>query len=544
MNNGISKLLIVALFLFTSQSAFAQSSAGSSPNYLLYVLAAIAVLMIFAVISLVTNTFVSMEAEKLGVELEEDDTSILPSFSNIGKGKLPGYVESNKLTYLSKGHDILLEGEAANHVDNNVSVSTFAVQPPNFIGMSPIPKVTVEVGEEVKAGDVLFFDKKRPDIKYVAPVSGEVIAVNRAAKRAISEVVILADKDQKYHTFPLLDLHESSRAELVEFLLDTGAWPHINQRPFDVVPDPTDIPKSIFISTFDSAPLAPDLNLAVQGKEEAFQTGLDVLNKLTPGKVYLGISTSGNPSPAFTEAINVEKHYFHGAHPAGNVGVHIHHIDPIITADDKVWTLSVHDVLTIGSIFTEGRYNAERIVALTGAEVGEPRYVKTYLGANIGDLLKNNLTNDHVRVVSGDVLSGKVKNNEGFLNFRDDQITVLEEGDQYEMFGWLLPLSPRPSISNTFPNFLFPDMKFKANTNTHGEKRAFVVTGQYESVMPMDIYPQHLMKSIIVNDIERMEGLGIYELTEEDIALCEFVCTSKQPLQKILREGLEVMREQ
>jgi Na+-transporting NADH:ubiquinone oxidoreductase subunit A len=247
--------------------------------------------------------------------------------------------------------------------------------------------------------------------------------------------------------------------------------------------------------------------------------------------------------PVFTEAKGVEHRWFSGKHPAGNVGVHIHHTEPILRGD-KVWTLGVQDVITLGRLFTEKRFNTERVVAVAGAELKAPKYVKTYLGAKVGDLVKDNLANDHVRYISGDVLSGEKKNEEQFLNVYDDQLTVVEEGDYFEMFGWLLPIKARPSVSRTFPNFLFPNLTFKADTNTHGEKRAFVVTGQYEAYLPMDIYLQHLMKNIIINDLERIEGLGIYELVEEDVALCEFTCTSKQPLQQILREGLDMMREQ
>jgi len=225
------------------------------------------------------------------------------------------------------------------------------------------------------------------------------------------------------------------------------------------------------------------------------------------------------------------------------VGIQIHHTNPI-SANERVWTLGLQDVITIGKLFAEGRYDATRIVALTGAELENTGYVKTYIGANLENMVKGNLKNDHIRVVSGDVLSGKELATNGHIGFYDDQVTVLEEGDEYEMFGWLLPLSPRPTVSKTYPNFLFPKYKFTPNTNTHGEKRAFVVTGQYEKVLPMDVYPQQLMKAILVNDYERMEGLGIYELSEEDVALCEFVCTSKQPVQNILRQGLDMMREQ
>jgi Na+-transporting NADH:ubiquinone oxidoreductase subunit A len=354
----------------------------------------------------------------------------------------------------------------------------------------------------------------------------------------------LADKKIKYKKFKTPELSKASRDELVGFMASTGLWTLINERPFDVVPSMEAIPANIFISTFDTAPLAPDQNLVIARNEPAFQMGLDVLSKLTSGKVHLGLDARGAKAPAaaFTDAAGVEKNWFSGPHPVGNVGVQIHHVAPIKGAD-KVWTVTVQEVITIGQMFLTGEYHADRIVALTGAELSKPSYVKTYQGASLGDLLKGNCQADNLRIVSGDVLSGKQSYEGGFLGFHDDQVTVLVEGNDYELFGWLLPIAPRPSISGTIPSY-GKDHKFEANTNTHGEKRAFVVTGQYESVLPMDIYPQHLLKAIMTNDIEKMEGLGLTELTEEDVALCEFVCTSKNQIQSILREGLEVLKEQ
>jgi len=231
--------------------------------------------------------------------------------------------------------------------------------------------------------------------------------------------------------------------------------------------------------------------------------------------------------------------------PAGNVGIHIHHVDPV-SADQIVWPAGVQDVITIGQLFLDGTYDATRYVAVTGAELKKPAYAKTFIGAKVSDLLDGQLSDgaENIRIISGDVLSGTKVGADDYLDFYDDQLTELEEGDYYEMFGWLLPLEPRPSVSGTFPNKLFGDYKFKPNTNSHGEKRAFVLTGQYEKVLPMDVLPMELMKAIMANDFEQMEGLGIYELVEEDLALCEFTCVSKQPLQSILREGLDVMREQ
>ena len=451
--------------------------------------------------------------------------------------------EGDALKKLKRGFDVRLYGEAEK-VISQVQVNTFAVQPPNFAGISPMPKLEVQEGQHVKAGDALFFDKRNPDLIHVAPISGEVIVINRGERRAIQEVVILADKEVQYRSYDQVpNVESSSREALVAFLLESGAWPLIRQRPYNVLADQNEVPRDIFISTFDTAPLAPDLNLVVEGKAAVFQRGLDVLGRLTSGKVYLGIDGRGVsvPSTVFTQARGVEKVRFKGKHPAGNVGVQIHHIRPILSKE-KVWTLGVQDVLTVGTLFLEGKYDASRIVALTGAALDKPEYVKTCIGANIGDLLKRHALDGNARIISGDVLSGKAKLPAQFLDCYDDQITVIPEGDDYELFGWLLPSSARPSTSKTFFSSIFSNIwVYNVNTNTHGEKRAFVMTGQYEDVLPMDIFPQHLLKAIITNDIEKIEGLGIHEVVEEDLALCEFACTSKQPLQKILREGMEMM---
>ncbi|MCB0629147.1 MAG: Na(+)-translocating NADH-quinone reductase subunit A [Saprospiraceae bacterium] len=545
MRIGTIKTILITGLVLSAHAASAQT-ASEGNNYLIYALVAIAVFLFFYLVVQVSDNLLAIEAKQSGADKTGANFSLFPKLRELFSPRLPDYASNQQVHVLHKGHDILLEGVADQMIDENVQATTYAVQPINFRGISPIPKMLVEVGAEVKAGDALFFDKGTPEIKYVAPVSGEVIAINRGAKRSIIEVVVLADKDQSYRQFDSFDLDNGSREDLVTYLQDSGMWTLINQRPFDVVPETSEIPRDIFVSTFDSAPLAPDLNFVVTGREADFQKGLEVLSRLTSGKVHLGLNAKGATAPAaaFSNAEGIEKHWFHGPHPAGNVGVQIHHVAPIST-QDKIWTLGVQDVITIGALFNEGKVKMDRIIALTGAELVKPKYVRTYLGAKIGDLLADNISAEKkVRIISGDVLSGQKKTPEQFLNAKDDQITVIEEGDDFELFGWLLPVAPRPSTSYTFPNFLYPDYKFKAETNTHGEKRAFVVTGQYEAVLPMDVYPQHLMKAILTNDFERMEGLGIHEVSEEDIALCEFVCTSKQPLQQILRKGQQMMMEQ
>jgi Na+-transporting NADH:ubiquinone oxidoreductase subunit A len=528
-----------------SSSLLAQGGQSSNSNILIYSLLAIVVLFILGLLIQVSDNLLGIKAKQIGLDQEVHNFSVFPRLNEIFSAPKPSYIGSAPYVTLKKGFDILLEGEAARK-KLSAQARTFAVQPPNFKGISPIPKMEVEVGSEVQAGDVLFYAKAQPNIKFVAPVSGEVIAINRGSKRAITEVVILADKEQRYRALTPPQLATASRDELRSFLMESGGWSLLRQRPFNVIPGEQDVPRDIFISTFDTAPLAPDANFVVTGKAEEFQRGLDVLAKLTDGDVWLGLDARGKsaPSEAFTKATGVKPCWFSGKHPAGNVGVQIHHIRPIRNGD-QVWTLGVQEVITLGALFTQQRFNAARVVALTGNEFTQTGYVDTFVGANIGELIAGNLKHDHIRIISGDVLSGEAKTNTGFLDVFDDQITVIEEGDDYEMFGWLAPSYRRPTVSRTYiSNLLFPDEPFQANTNTHGEPRAFVVTGQYEDVLPMDVLPQHLFKAILAGDIERMEGLGIYELVEEDVALCEFACTSKQQLQSMLRDGMEIIQEQ
>ncbi len=546
MKNKILKYsLLFAFWGILSGELLAQGTENSGNDYLLYTLLAVIALLILGMLVQVSDNLLGIRAKQAGLDTEEHGLSVFPRLSDIFAAPKPEYTGKDPVVTLHKGFDIILEGEAAKQ-QIEAQVKTFAVQPPNFRGIAPIPKMEVEVGSEVKAGDVLFHDKAHPDVKFVAPVSGEIIAIERGAKRAITQVIILADKEQQFRSLTPPNLATCSREELQAFLMESGGWTLIRQRPFQIIPAQGDVPRDIFISTFDTAPLAPDLNYVVEGRGEAFQKGLDVLARLTDGEVWLGLDARGNkaPSPVFTGATGVKKCWFRGKHPAGNVGVQIHHIRPI-RSGDKVWTLNVQDVITIGALFTESRYNATRVVAVTGDEIKQAGYVRTYLGANIGDLVAGNLKRDHVRIISGDVLSGAKKETSGFLDAFDDQVSVIEEGDDFEMFGWLTPSYRRPTTSRTYvSNLLFPKDAFDVNTNTHGERRAFVVTGQYEDVLPMDILPQHLFKAILTGDIERMEGLGILELSEEDVALCEFACTSKQPLQDMLRDGLEMMQEQ
>ena len=442
---------------------------------------------------------------------------------------------------LKKGLNINLVGEANKVYATLKPSQKYVVKPTDFHGVTP--KMVVKPGDKVKAGSVLFYDKYMQQVKYCSPVSGEVIAVERGAKRKILDVVVKADAEQQYKQFEKADSSDLSREQIIDNMLNSGVWPFIRQKPYDIVANPTDIPKAIFISAFTTAPLAIDNDFALYGMEELFQKGLDFITKLTEGKTHLNIDGNTNSSKVFTGAKGVEINTVSGTHPAGNVGVQIHHINPI-NKGDIIWYLQPQDVIAIARLFLDGKYDVSRIVALCGSEIKKPRYYRTIAGAQISNMLTENTASENYRVISGDVLTGTQITADGYLGFYDTQLTVLPEGNEAEFMGWLLPGLQKFSASKTFLSFLFPSKKYKLDTNMHGEERAYVMTGEYEKVIPMDIYPMHLIKAIMIEDIELMENLGIYEVSPEDFALCEFVCTSKMDVQSIIREGLDLVKKE
>ena len=447
----------------------------------------------------------------------------------------------SKTITIKKGLDINLTGEAVKAVAT-VEAEMFAIKPADFHGI--FPKLLVNEGDEVKAGTLLFFDKYRENIKFTSPVSGTIAEIRRGAKRVLLEIKIRANSNHDFVDFGKADPNKLSRAEIVEKLLESGVWPMIRQRPYNVIAHPDHSPKAIFISGFDTAPLAPDYNFIVDGQNEAFQAGIDALKKLTDGKIHLNLTGDSTPSPVFSQCKNVEINYFKGPHPTGNVGVQINKIDPI-NKGDVVWHVRPSEVLTIGKLFLEGRYNSERIVAISGSEVLKPHYIKTKIGALARNLTANNLASGKLRYISGNPLTGTKIDREGFLGFYDSQITILPEGDYFEFFGWALPGLGKFSFSKTFFSWLgSKKKKYSLDTNLHGGHRAFVMTGQYEKVFPFDIYPMQLLKAILAKNIDQMENLGIYEVVEEDFALCEFIDTSKTEMQAIVREGLDFLRKE
>jgi Na+-transporting NADH:ubiquinone oxidoreductase subunit A len=443
---------------------------------------------------------------------------------------------------IRKGVDIRLKGEAEKRYESPAPSNIFAVKPPDFHGL--VPKLEVKQGDEIKAGTALFHDKYNAEVKYCSPVSGEVAEVVRGAKRRILEVKIIADQEISYKDFGSFNADSASRDDLLNRMLEGGMWPFVEQRPFAVVANPKVAPKAIFISGFDSSPLAPDPDFVMEGQEADFAAGLKAMVKLADGKpVHLNV-TKG--SSFFKAADGVTVNEFSGPHPAGNVGVQIHKIDPI-NKGDVVWVVKPQDVSNIGRFLSTGNHDVRRNVALTGSEANNTAYFSVRLGYPIASLVDGRMAEGDVRIVSGNPLSGSSVAKDGFLGYRDHQITLLPEGHDPQFFltkGWLGPGFDKFSLSRTFPTWMIPGKKYTLNTNQNGEERAFVMSGEYEKVFPFDIYPVHLLKAIIVNDVDAMEKLGIYEVAPEDFALCEYGCTSKIEAQKIIREGLDTILEE
>ncbi len=440
---------------------------------------------------------------------------------------------------IKKGLNIPLAGKAEKILSQGKTEGVlFAIKPTDFPSLTP--KTSLKPGDKVKAGDTVFFSKYRPEIRFASPVSGTLKEINRGERRKILEFIIEPDGTQEFAKFETGNLADLSREKVKELMLESGVWPVIRQRPFDVIAKPESAPKSIFISAFDSSPLAPDYDFVLNDEAADFQKGIEALQKLTDGSVNLVTNAEYSPSKTFLNAQGVEKHTAKGPHPAGNVGVHIHHIDPI-NKGEEVWHINPQDVVIIGRLFSKGIYDARKTIAITGSEVNKPSYIKTLAGINIESLTENNVSEGNLRYISGNVLSGTQVEKTGFLGYYDHQITVIPEGNEYEFFGWALPGFNKFSKSRTFFSWLLPKKEYTMNANLHGGERPFTFSEEYEKVFPMDIYPVHLLKAIMIEDIDQMEQLGIYEVGEEDMALCEYVCTSKVEVQKTLRQGFDLM---
>ena len=440
---------------------------------------------------------------------------------------------------IKKGLDIKLVGEASLTKNDAIKSNFYSIKPEDFHGLTP--KLLVKAGAKVKAGEPIFYDKSNDSIQFVSPVSGEVAEIIRGEKRRILEVKIQADKTQTYFDHNKLEVKSAKNEAIKAKLLESGCWPFVMQRPYDVIANPEKTPKGIFVSAYASAPLAANYDFVLTGKQAELQAAVTALSKLTDGDVNVSVSKDSH-SP-FTNLEDVVIHKVSGPHPSGNVGTLINKIDPV-NKGEVVWTVTPQDLVIIGEVLLTGKFNAERIVALAGSGIQEPRYLVTKIGSEVATMVYDRgIEKDaNVRIISGTVLSGKEIKPDGFLGYYSNVVTVIPEGDDYEFFGWNKPVFEKVSTSRALTfSWLTPNKKFDLNTNTNGEHRAFVLTGTYEEVFPLDIFPMQILKACMYQDLDEMEALGMYEVAPEDFALTEFVCVSKQPHQKIIREGLDLM---
>lgn len=437
-----------------------------------------------------------------------------------------------------KGLDINLKGKAAEELVTVKEPGFYALVPDDFPGVTP--KVVVKEQEYVMAGGPLFIDKNHPEVKFVSPVSGVVTSVERGARRKVMNIVVEAAAEQDYEEFGKQDVARMNADRVKELLLQSGMFAFIKQRPYDVIADPAVAPRAIFVSAFDSNPLAPEFEFALKGEETNFQTGLDALAKIA--KTYLGISVK-QKSAALTQAKNVTITAFDGPNPAGNVGVQINRIAPVVKGE-TVWTIDPQAVIFIGRLMNTGRVDMTRTVAVTGSEVLKPAYTKLRVGALLTSVFAGNVTKDkELRYISGNVLTGKQVSPNGFLGAFHSQVSVIPEGnDIHEMLGWIMPRFNQFSVNHSYFSWLLGKKEYTIDARIKGGERHMIMSGEYDKVFPMDILPEFLIKAIIAGDIDRMEALGIYEVAPEDFALCEFVDSSKLELQRIVRAGLDMLR--
>ncbi len=439
---------------------------------------------------------------------------------------------------IKKGLQIPLLGKPEETLRGELTSEFVHVWPEDYQGITP--RLSVKVDDTVKAGQALFHSKMNPEMMFASPVSGTVVAINRGAKRRILDIVIKADKTVEYVDYGKKDVSKLSSEEIKAALLEAGVWGFIKQRPYDVVANSDVAPRDIFVTGFDSAPLAPSYDFIINGEEENLQAGFDALAKLTKGKVYLSVSPE-TKNKGLVGAKNVTITEFDGPHPAGNVGVHINHLAPV-NKGEVVWTLTALDVLLIGRLFKKGVVDMTRKIALTGSEVKQTGYYSLVIGTELSKLFAGNVADGSLRYISGNVLTGTKIESNGALRAIHSQITVIPEGDDvHEFVGWA-SLSPnRYSAGNTY---LQLKKGYRMDARVLGGPRAIIVSNEYEKVFPMDVMPEQLIKSTIAFNIDKMEQLGIYEVAPEDFALCEFVDTSKLEVQRIIRVGLDQLRKE
>ena len=443
---------------------------------------------------------------------------------------------------LRKGLDINLAGRAERKKIQLKSNGKYALQPDCFIGV--VPKVVVKEGDKVKAGDALFINKNYPEMKFASPVSGTVTAVERGERRKVLAVKVDADATQVFTDFGVKDVKKLSGDEVKAALLEAGLFGYINQLPYDVVTTPDSNPKAIFVSALRDKPLAAEFDFELEGQEKEWQAGLTALSKMA--KTYLGIGAKQESVKALADAEDVEVNVFDGPCPAGNVSVQVNHVSPV-NKGEVVWTVDPSAVIFFGRLFLTGKVNLKRTVALVGSEVKQPQYADMLVGEELQTLLSNSYDSKHnVRIINGNVLTGRVTTKDGFLGAHSSEITVIPEGDNAdELAGWIMPRFNQFSVNRSYFSWLFGKKKtYSLDARVKGGQRHMIMSGEYDKVIPMDIYPEYLVKAIITGNIDKMEQLGIYEVSPEDFALAEFVDSSKLELQRIVREGLDMLRRE
>ncbi|NIA28688.1 MAG: Na(+)-translocating NADH-quinone reductase subunit A [Actinobacteria bacterium] len=443
---------------------------------------------------------------------------------------------------IRKGLNLPIAGEPVQQVDQGQSVNRVALLGDDYVGMKPT--MMVQVGDQVKLGQLLFTDKKMPGVKFTSPGSGKVVEINRGAKRKFLSIVIEVEDDDEitFTSYSKDQLKELDRNTIKEELIESGMWPLLRARPFSKVAEPESVPHSIFVTAMDTNPLAPSVEKILEGNEKHFENGLKIISKLTDGTVFLCKAPGTNIPAADLKSLSVNE--FSGPHPAGLVGTHIHFLDSV-GRNKTVWTIGAQDVVTIGILFTTGKINADRIVSLAGPAVKNPRLVKTRIGASLDDLIAGEVKDGDNRVVSGSVLSGfKAAGETAFLGRYHQQVSVLPEGRKREFLGWLDPGVNLYSVKKVLLSSKNPHKKFNFNTALYGGKRAIVPIGSYEKVMPLDILPTFLLRALAVDDVEEAEKLGCLELDEEDLALCTYVCPSKIDHGAELRRNLTIIEKE
>ena len=439
---------------------------------------------------------------------------------------------------IKRGANIYLRGEAEKFLTEAKPSKTFALKPDNFF--ATVPRLLVKEGDLVAKGAPIFHAKHDPRILFVSPVSGIVKEILRGSKRKILHVII-ENKNDSVTKHDINILSKLDRSTIVEILLNSGAWPFIKQRPYGILADPDIIPKSIYVSSCCTAPLGVDFEFLLKNDKDNFQLGIDVLNTLVKEPINLSIDASFSGFLEKIKGVNIL--LVNGPHPAGNVSVQMQKHLPI-NMGEKVWEVRPEDVANIGKLFSSGEYSAQRIIAVAGSSVVRPQYIKTQIGAKISSLISLTGVDDSSqnRYINGDVLSGISESEHGYIDFYNNLLTIIPEGNHYRMFGWLPFMDNKiPSLSKTSLSWLFGKKGYEVDTNMNGEERAFVVTGEMEKVFPMDIYPMQLLKACMAEDIEKMEALGIYEVIPEDFGLIDYASTSKIEAQEIIRSGIELM---